>query len=74
MEKVKGLRAIRERKQRGYERYKVSAIAEAVGVSPKTVYAWEKSPKGVPVEYARGVANYLGCKPEQLIFLPEEGN
>ncbi len=41
-------------------------LAQAVGVSERTVGGWERGETGLPLDYAMAVSEALGCTPNDL--------
>lgn len=71
---MRGLRAIRQERASEARRYTAKATAQAMGVSAPTYRKWEAHPENLTMEQARKLADYLGCRVEDLFYLPGEGN
>ena len=56
-----------KRRERGYT---VIEMAEALNVTERTVYNWEKHPEDLTVSKAVDICTYLDCTLDD-IFLPE---
>lgn len=49
----------------------VEKLAEALHVSPSTVFNWENRGQKIPVDLAILACEFLGVKFEDVIFLPK---
>lgn len=71
---MNGLRAIRRQRASEARRYTAKATAAAMGVSAPTYRKWEEHPESLTMEQAARLADYLGCRIDDLFYLPEKGN
>jgi|GEM_PF-5051621 len=71
---MKGLRAIRKERASEARRYTAKATAQAMGVSAPTYRKWEEHPESLTMEQARKLSDYLGCRIDDLFYLPRKGN
>lgn len=69
---MRGLRAIRQERASEAHRYTATATAEAMGVSRPTYMKWEAHPEKMTMEQARKLASYLGCRVDDLFYLPKK--
>lgn len=60
---MSGMRSIRQGLR---DRYSVDKVAEAMGVTRKTIASWENRPETMKYVDAKKLARYYGCKVEDL--------
>lgn len=61
---LKVLRAMRNLKQ--------EELAEAIGISRQAVVAMEANKYNCSIYTARRIAQYFGCRPDEIFFFDEE--
>ena len=71
---ARGLRDIRLAKLADANRYTVNAMANILGVSRPTYNKLERDPSRMTLLQAKTLADYLGCRVDDLFYLPNNDN